>query len=545
MSLIQYFSIQPGASDIPDRLRNPFDNNPHTLAILASKELQQRLIDLPHITEQLFEKNNGKMFGVLVVSDAVGKIGYLSGFSGLLNQQWEMPGFVPPVFNDKQQQKFLQQGEKQVTELTGQIELLVSSPDRLQAKSLLKQLKQQQDEELAEFKKQNKKNKKCRKEKRETLIHDLSNMEVLQKLSFQSQQDKRDFKQLKLSWDKKILETKNNFYNDFESSIEELITKRKKLSQQLHKKVFDSYQLMNKLKQVNTLNYLFDGKTPPGGTGDCAAPKLIQYAHENNFKILAMAEFWWGDSPLKGVRQHARFYPPCRGKCFPILPFMLTGIISQKINAETNETLLVPEIVYEDENLLVLDKPAGMLSIPGKQQEYSVLSWLKKRYPEAEGALLVHRLDMATSGLLVAAKNSKTHKHLQKQFIHRNVKKRYVSVLSKVLSQQKLTVDLPLRVDLDDRPRQLVCSEFGKPALTHVEVISNDKKTTRVHFYPVTGRTHQLRVHAAHSQGLDAPIVGDELYGSRSTRLMLHAEKISFEHPVTGVLMEIKSKAPF
>ncbi len=204
-----------------------------------------------------------------------------------------------------------------------------------------------------------------------------------------------------------------------------------------------------------------------------------------------------------------------------------------------------PEIVYEDDSLLVLNKPAGMLSIPGKQQQYSVLSWLQQRYTQATGALLVHRLDMATSGLLLAAKSAQVYKHLQQQFINRSVKKRYVALLSGKLDKQHKTVNLPLRVDLDDRPRQVVCYEYGKNAVTRVKVISVEASISRVYFYPLTGRTHQLRVHAAHHLGLAAPIVGDELYGTGSERLYLHAEKLIFEHPLTGEKVEISAKVPF
>ena len=544
MSFIKYFSNQPEASEIPDQCRNPFDNNPHMLAIFASNELQQRLKNSTQITSQLFEKECGKMFGVLVIADEEGKIGFISSFSGMLNKQWIVPGFVPPVFNIKQQHSFFALGEKQVTEITQVIQLQLNSENRLQDKQKLIQLGQQHEKELAGLKKQHKKNKAQRKIKRLAIKNEKDESPILQQLSFQSQQDKRELKQLKSDWKQKILLAEKGFNNHYENSINELISKRKTLSQRLHKQVFESYKFVNGLQQYKPLMHFFNG-IPPGGTGDCAAPKLIQYALKNKFKILAMAEFWWGAPPAKGVRQHANFYPPCRGKCYPILPFMLKGIIDKAVNSTNENKEVEPDIVFEDENLLVINKPAGMLSIPGKQQDYSVLSWLKKRYPEATGALLVHRLDMATSGLLVAAKNAQVHKHLQKQFISRSIKKRYVAVLSKVLDKKNITVNLPLRVDLEDRPRQLVCYEYGKVAETHVRVISKDEKTTRVYFYPVTGRTHQLRVHAAHSQGLCAPIVGDELYGNRSERLLLHAEKICFEHPLTGETIKVKSKVPF
>lgn len=335
------------------------------------------------------------------------------------------------------------------------------------------------------------------------------------------------------------------FNDSYKNKINLLIQKRKQLSQQLHRKVFEGYQLVNILTEIKPITGFFTGKVPAGGTGDCAAPKLIQFAHQHKLSILALAEFWWGSSPVKEVRHHAQFYPPCRGKCHPILPFMLKGVSLEQTPAVNMGKKLEPVIVYEDDSLVVVNKPAGLLSIPGKQQEYSVLNWLKQRYPQATGALLVHRLDMDTSGLLLAAKNARVHKHLQKQFINRSLKKRYVAVLSRVIKKQNVTVDLPLRVDLNDRPRQLVCYEHGKTAVTHAKVISSNANTSRVYFYPVTGRTHQLRLHAAHSKGLSAPIVGDELYGTRSERLLLHAEKINFEHPLTAERIEVKVNVPF
>ncbi len=539
MSIIYFLPEQPEKSEISSSLRNPFDNNPHPLAISASKNLQQWLIESPLISDLLFQKENGKMFGVLVVEDEVGKIGYLAGFSGMLNKQWEVPGFVPPVFDIKKQESFLLEGERQVSQLTEKIDRLLTSPLRQQALTELKALEKQREIFLEKLKFRHKENKQKRNQDRK------NNKESLEKLSYLSQQDKRDFKAEKSNWEEMINKAEINIQNNFEIEIIELIKKRKQLSQQLHKKVFENYLLVNKLDESESLIIFFDGKIPPGGAGDCAAPKLIQYAHLNKLKILAMAEFWWGASPTKGIRHHAHFYPPCRGKCHPILPFMLQGVcVEQSIVVEDSQSLL-PEIVYEDENLVVVNKPAGLLSIPGKQMKYSVLSWLQQRYPQATGSLLVHRLDMATSGLLLAAKDSQTHKQLQKQFINRSVKKRYVAVLSKKLEKQNETVNLPLRVDLDDRPRQVVCYEHGKNAVTHVTVISTDEQSSRVYFYPVTGRTHQLRVHAAHQLGLDAPIVGDELYGSRSERLLLHAEKLGFEHPLTGEKIEVIAKAPF
>ena len=271
-----------------------------------------------------------------------------------------------------------------------------------------------------------------------------------------------------------------------------------------------------------------------------------------------MAEFWWGNSPKGEIRRHGHYYPACRHKCEPILGFMLQGLNVEPnplLTSNTDATTL--ETVYEDDYLLVVNKPAGMLSVPGKTGQASVLTMLQERYPEATGPLLVHRLDMATSGLLLAAKDKDIHAQLQKQFEGRTVKKRYIALLNGVVSgkESKGFIRLPLRPDFDNRPYQMVDFEYGKPAVTRYEIQSesspfeggqgNVKAYTRIAFWPETGRTHQLRVHAAHPDGLDCPILGDPLYGQPADRLYLHAERLEFRHPVSNQRMQISKEAPF
>ena len=312
--------------------------------------------------------------------------------------------------------------------------------------------------------------------------------------------------------------------------------------------LLSSYALGNWRKEKKAIGDFFTDRHLPHGVGDCAAPKLIHFAQQHELRPLAMAEFWWGAPPSGQVRHHGHYYPACRGKCHPILPFMLEGIDVQPLsfsrNRDSDDVLITR---YEDDDLVVVNKPAGLLSVPGKEVRDSVLTRLKKCYPHATGPLLVHRLDMATSGLLLAAKNTATHKALQQQFEQRSVEKCYVAVLSKRLPehQSRGTIELPLRVDIDDRPRQMVCFNHGKPAKTHWEIISRQQASTRVYFYPLTGRTHQLRVHAAHQDGLDAPIVGDALYGTTAERMLLHAERLGFTHPVTGEQLEVEAPVPF
>lgn len=540
MSYIQYFSSQPVRTQIPSLLRDPFANDPHPLAIRASKDLQRRL--------ESRASGGGKMFGVLVVADPSGRLGYLSGFSGMLNKQWSVSGFVPPVFDREQQSSFLPVGEARVNELSAEINSCLQAPDRLLAIESLSALENKKDEALDWIKVQNKSNKKSRQQQRNDIDHGLGEEVIerkLQALASRSQRDKRELLQAKSYWAQRIKFVREQLDSEYEQKIEALFSQRTVLSQRLHDQVFDSYQLMNGRSEKVSLKSLFDGDIPPAGAADCAAPKLIQFAHQNRLAILALAEFWWGPSPASGVRYHGHFYPPCRGKCHPILPHMLEGVATEPSNKYGDLESLVPVVVFEDDHLLVVNKPAGLLSVPGKSVKDSVFSWLRERYVHATGPLLVHRLDGGTSGLLLVAKTSDIHKRLQRQFIDRTIKKRYVAVLSKVVSEQDISIDLPLRVDLDDRPRQLVCYEHGKHALTHMKLLSTDNGTSRVHFYPVTGRTHQLRVHAAHVDGLAAPIVGDSLYGTRAERMLLHAEKLSFEHPITGERMDIQADAPF
>ena len=308
--------------------------------------------------------------------------------------------------------------------------------------------------------------------------------------------------------------------------------------------------MLNYRGEVKTLCDIFEQtvhKTPPAGAGECAAPKLLQQAYLHHWKPIAMAEFWWGNSPKNEVRHHGYYYPACKGKCEPILRHMLQGLEveanpMQQEAERSNEKL---NIVYEDQWLLIINKPAGMLSVPGKERQTSIYDLARKAYPEADGPMIVHRLDMATSGLLIIAKDKKTHQHLQAQFKNRSIRKKYIALLDGIVPEDEGTIELPLCPNPLDRPRQMVDTQYGKPAITYYQVLERTDKYTRIAFYPHTGRTHQLRVHAAHPSGLHYPIIGDELYGKKDKRLYLHAESIEFTHPVNGQSMCITKKADF
>ncbi len=334
--------------------------------------------------------------------------------------------------------------------------------------------------------------------------------------------------------------------DNLNTKINALKESRKQKSSVLQKKLFDNYAFLNRMGELRSIGEIFDNN-PPAGAGECAAPKLLHYAFKNGLKPIAMAEFWWGKSPKSEVRKHKQFYPACKSKCEPIL----MNHMLEELDLEANPFLenqakgKTLEIVFEDDVLLVINKPTEFLTVPGKLLKDSVYTRIKTLYPQAEGPLIVHRLDMSTSGLLVVAKNSDAYINLQRQFIKRTVTKRYVALLEGIIDQNEGLIDLPLRVDLDDRPRQLVCYEHGKSAQTRWEIISKRNTQTRVYFYPITGRTHQLRVHAAHHLGLKTPIVGDDLYGSKANRLHLHAESITFTHPQTGTILTFTKEAPF
>jgi len=341
----------------------------------------------------------------------------------------------------------------------------------------------------------------------------------------------------------------------------------KQMSQKLQEWLFHQYQLLNARGEVKDLvdiwqDYYDRSKLrqkyplPPGGTGDCCAPKLLQYAYQHGLKPVCMAEFWWGESTKTELRQHLNYYPACRGKCKPILTWMLQGLeVDPDPELSGFQKMDIP-VVYEDEWLLVVDKPSGILSVPGRVSEYSVDTVMKERYP---GCQVAHRLDMGTSGLLMVAKSQDVYRSLQEQFIKHQVKKKYVAMLEVRCKKEdgrcKMeegggTISLPLRPDPMNRPRQIVDMEHGKRAVTDYEVISPNI----VALYPQTGRTHQLRIHCAHPDGLGRPIEGDELYGfgkansqklKANSRLMLHAAEIWFRHPVTGELMHITAPVPF
>ena len=332
----------------------------------------------------------------------------------------------------------------------------------------------------------------------------------------------------------------------------------KQMSQDLQAWLFHQYRMLNGRGEVKDLVEIWQDyhssprlrsryPLPPGGTGDCCAPKLLQYAFLHHLQPVCMAEFWWGESPKSLIRHHGQFYPACRGKCKPVLTWMLQGLDVDSHLASEHMAQKDPDIIYEDDTLVVLFKPAGMLSVPGKTDEVSVASWVQERWPDA---LLAHRLDMLTSGIILVAKTMEAYQHLQMQFANRTVKKKYLAIVTGSPANEHGIIDLPLSSDPLNRPLQIVDYEQGKRAITEYRVLAGITKEpstcyTLLALWPHTGRTHQLRMHCAHADGLGCPIVGDELYGQKADRLYLQAQAITFIHPATGKRMHFELPYPF
>jgi tRNA pseudouridine32 synthase/23S rRNA pseudouridine746 synthase len=343
------------------------------------------------------------------------------------------------------------------------------------------------------------------------------------------------------------------------SKIKQLKTLRKQLSISLQREIFSHFNFLNPSGTYrNVIDIFADAKRglPPGGTGECAAPRLLQYAYQYGLRPLQIAEFWYGKSPRNLLRIHGHFYPSCIEKCSPILRYMVPAL-DEKLPAAL-PSILAEELrtLYDDIYMVVIHKPAGLLSVPSKDlSQVNVESILHEWYPAVKGPMLIHRLDQATSGILIAAKNAQTYKLLSQMFVEKKIKKKYIARLKGRLKSCCGTISLPLSVNPDDRPRQVVDHQFGKEALSYYETIdgmwgdeSIGDDETLVALYPLTGRTHQLRVHCASPAGLDTPIVGDTLYdimdGQKvsASRLMLHAESITLEHPYTKQIITIESR---
>ncbi|MEZ9042037.1 MULTISPECIES: pseudouridine synthase [unclassified Vibrio] len=537
---------------LPTRFTFPYYYTPHPVCEFAMLQLQQSLVDCG-----VNETSQGNLYAVLLVQNPTTQgLGYLSAFSGLqldpaLVSQLNNIHFVPPAFDSKQFQSQNSANLARQLQLSDDIEKLQQSHNLDTLLAELEGLKIESAKAIEAFQLAMAANKAQRNELREQANQEkaLGNLEsaanLLKQLGNQSSQEKRDLKALRIEWKQKIAERQSQI-DLIESELKNRKQDHQAVSQQLETQRLSHYRFINQAKQSKNLLELLDGKDALEGSGDCCLPKLLNFAFEHGFKPLALSEFWWGLPPTDIIRQHANLYPVCQSKSFEILEHQLSGI-----ELEDNPLIVNPavgksfNIVYEDDEIVVVNKPEEFLSVPGKFIEDSVYTRIKARYPDATGPLIIHRLDMSTSGLLILALTAESNKHIQKQFINRTVEKRYTALLDGEITGESGNISLPLRGDITDRPRQLVCHQHGRNAETHWQVVSTHNGKTKVHLYPKTGRTHQLRVHCAHPLGLAVPIRGDDLYGYKRERLHLHAGYLKLIHPTTGEWMEFEVPSEF
>ena len=519
----------------PESFTWPFHYVPHKLCRLAAQQVQEYITQR---TEWADELAAGKMFGVLVVRDGEGKTGFLAAFSGNLAGNNFHEYFVPPVYDMLRPNDFFRREEAEISEINHRIESLEQSAEYCEKLRAIDSLRQEQHLIITE------------------------ELPRLTALKQQAQQDKDQYADRSV-WQAKMVEINaatqrmksrqkqlatqiRESEQVLNAQLEPLRQERRTRSAALQQRLFAEFRMLNAEGNTQNLCEIFVSTpqhTPPAGAGECAAPKLLQYAYLRNLHPLCMAEFWWGASPKGEVRQHGNFYPSCNSKCKPILLYMMQGLTVDP-NPLENITPPEPVILWEDDYLVVIDKPEGMLSVEGKSGVISVQEWAVKRYPEASGPMIVHRLDQSTSGILVVAKDKATHKALQEQFISRSVEKQYIALLDGTIDKASGRISLPLKLDYEHRPRQMVAAD-GRSAITRYEVLEVKNGRTRIAFYPLTGRTHQLRVHAAHEDGLNCPIVGDDIYGYGGSRLHLHAARLEFTHPHTLERIKIESAPEF
>lgn len=586
--------------------------SPRALAFVAARRVAAYVEQHPELAAG---EVCGKMYGVLVVEAPDGCLAFLAAHSGLLGGRNDWPFFVPPVFDAQQPDGHFKTKECEISGMNRRIAELMQRPQLLEARQRLEQVRQQTDRVIA----QEREEVKARKARRDAMRREQPQMDDATKamLIRESQHDKAQLRRLTKSCEATVTEHQEAL-NVLEREIEALKRERRESSDALQRWLFDQYVMLNAKGMRRTLIDIFarfNGTLPPAGAGDCCAPKLLQFAYAHNLRPVSLAEFWLGAPPPTEVRRHLQFYPPCRSKCYPILQFMLQGLDAPLPGAEEIYPLREEEgggttndekgsldakaafdaneahadkaslddngfldaqghiykkcgaslhIIYEDEQMAVVSKPSGMLSVPGKSSRLSVESIVREHYGiAADVPVIVHRLDMDTSGLLLVARTREAHKVLQQQFLDHTVSKSYLALLEGVPHEDVTsehvvwhsphtgTITLPLRPDLDDRPRQLVDFVHGKPAVTRFRLLKVIDGHQLIALTPVTGRTHQLRMHCAHHLGLNCPILGDPLYGSViepsadiAQRLYLHAEQITFRHPVTGEVLKVKRLTP-
>ena len=529
--MIHYFS-ENVLFEGPYEFTDPFRYIPHQLVVKAAEDIFR------HAPECFDE---GKMLGVLICRDiATKKIGYLKAFSGTVRDSdgqvtSSVDGFVPPIYDLTDPNGEFKKRETEISFLNSSIKTLLASEELTTLNKELAEAECTRDKELESLRTEMA----ASKIKRDLLRRNCTDEETLASLIRKSQHEKAELKRLKQSWESRISEIKSGI-TAFSDKIAELKKQRAYMSETLQDWIFRQYIVHNSLGEERNIADIFaeSGLTPPGGTGECAAPKLLEYAFRHGLEPLAMGEFWYGKPSDTAVRSHGRFYPSCTSKCGPLLRFMLKGLNLLKEDSKTES----PTIIYEDDSIIVVEKPSGMPSVPGLDGRTSLQEWLSQHREVHQ----IHRLDMDTSGVMVFGKTTSAAISLRQQFEDHTIQKTYLAKvsLSHLLARLRGKIELPIGPDYDERPRQKVDFKQGKAAHTEYEVTAiNEDGTAELKLHPHTGRTHQLRVHCAHALGLGCPIAGDRLYGGNTaTRLYLHALSITFIHPITNEEVTFTSK---
>lgn len=531
----------------PSRMNNPLNYTPHPLCVMAAEEVRRMVRENAVMSSET--RKSGKMFGVLVVETPDGNTGYLAAYSGQIAGRSNWDGFVPAVFDYLQDGGYFKTCEAEITAINKQVRLMETSEER---RRLLTHL----DETIAKAASE--------EQAYKTLMHESKvrrdseraaggvTPEREAEMTRESQFQKAELRRMRRRNADTIAMAREACHR-YDTSISLLKQKRRTMSDRLQEWLFHHFVMLNKDGDSRSLTDIFRtslSASPPAGAGECCEPRLLQYAFSHAMTPKCMAMFWIGASPEGEIRHEQTYYPACRSKCKPILEWMLGKDIVKDDTFITQHNGDNLTIIYQDSDIIVVDKPAGMLSVPGKNDAPSVLSLLQRKMED--NIFPVHRLDMDTSGLMVFVRNKKAQRNLQRQFETHSIVKRYIALLERKPDSEQGTISLPLSPDVADRPRQMVDYRHGKQALTHYRLCTTPSTPMRRQFLtvgdnlvelsPLTGRTHQLRVHCAHPDGLASPIVGDRLYGTTShPRLCLHAEYLEFRHPTTGEIVIFKN----
>lgn len=492
---------------------------------IANSLMQQ--IEQNHLYSQ-----EGKMYGILLVELPNGEPRVIKAFSGLLNGNSMVQGWVSPI-PGREEVALL---ETQTLAKLEAIKQEIISLEKLSEREEYKTLSAEYTEQLQALSLHHYHSKLQRQTQRQEFWQTLTDESLkiaLEQLAAESRLQGIERRNLKRRQNE-ILQPLQQIITSADQKIAELKQQRKQLSRQLQTEMHAAYRLTNFQGQSLSLQKLLPAGTPTG-TGECCAPKLLHYAATHQLKPLAMAEFWWGNSTVEDKIQ-GEFYGACLERCQPLMGFLLSGLKPNQV-----------EIIYEDEWLIAVNKSSGLLSVPGRyfHNQDSVISRL--RYLYHQEIIAGHRLDQDTSGILLIAKDAITYSQISKQFQKRQVSKVYEALLAGVLNIQEGEINLPLWGNPDNRPYQEVNLAQGKPSLTRFRVMNREGNYTRVEFVPITGRTHQLRVHAADKRGLGMSILGDKLYGDHQNigRLYLHARELRFQHPHVNKILHLQVKTPF